>query len=324
MKNRVAKKIVSILTATTMLLFALPVFAATNTQLAQSEGLETLRKEVIDTTAALEVASTTEQSEIKTRQEALAKIFTFSSEETKEILEKDRLHELAKEKTETGFIAKELITSLEDHELYIEERLTALENPEMTLDEVKAMAGDFKAWREKNYDPVVKSTLDLLLVDKGMRALETTKARFEKIRSDVLKLEALKQAEQGLFAESIMAIEKELATVAQLQTVAENTLEKSPVVIALHTPEVTTGVVVANETEKPSEEESITMTMTMAVAPSPLLSEEATTTPEVSLPEEETLPEIQEVVGEAVGLIKDSIYQEFFKMSKLAQSLLSK
>lgn len=287
---------------------AFPAAAATPAHLAQSEELETLRQEVIETTAALETASSTEelQKEIQTRKEALLKIFTFSIEETKELLAKDRVKELVKEKTELGKLTQELVSLLKEYQTYIEDQVKTLENPELTLEEVKTIAADFKVWREESYNPAVKSTLDLLLVDKGFRALEVTKARFVKIQSDVLKLEALKQTEAGLFNDSIKAVEDALDKVEELQGVAKTTLDQEPIVLVLKTPE-------------PEEETPVIAAIDEDIATSSAVAMEMSIMATGLAP---TGPEISEVIQEAVNLIKDTIYQEFFEMSKLARALL--
>jgi len=312
-------------------ILGLPAYAGSENHLAQSEELEILRAEAIEKTSA--VSGTQNSSEeIVSRKEALQKIFTFSSEEIRELLIKDRLLEIAKGTDNYADYAKILIKNLTGYQEYIGNLTKNLENEKLTLEEVKKIAADFKEWRMADYDRDIRSTIDLLLFDRGQRALQITKNRFEKIHTDVLKLEVLAQAEKGLFTEAIAKVEASLEKVTALQEAARTQFEKqipktaeeksTEEVESVQDIEEESALVEKDALEKPAAMASLkiteetTETMEGTEAPALIAPIEADV---IEIIKE---PTVSELVQDAITVIKEEIYQDFFAMSKLARALL--
>lgn len=156
---------------------------------AQSEELQSALEDVAESVGAIEEEISPEE-EIKTKQEALVSVFDFSLTEISELLSKDRLGIVKKSNDEDlAQIAELLEEALASYKDKIKDLKNFILDEDITLDEIKDVAGDFKEWRENVYDPEIKATGNLILVQKGTLILETANSRLEKISKDVVRLE---------------------------------------------------------------------------------------------------------------------------------------
>lgn len=127
--------------------------------------------------------------EISFRKETLIKIIEFSLMEINDL--KEKLENLNLENEEQINIKNSLISALDENKNYLEQFNEKLLG-DISLDEVKNAAQEFKNWREKYYNIIIKKALVFILVLQQKTAIQTADSRLEKIISDIKKLENAK------------------------------------------------------------------------------------------------------------------------------------
>ncbi|MBU4348359.1 hypothetical protein KJ671_02600 [Patescibacteria group bacterium] len=208
-----------------------------------------------------------EKREILVRQEILNKIVDLSLLELENL--ENRINSLNLELENQAIIAEKFLEILENNKKYSKNLKEDNEKKDITLDEVKNLAQEYKDWRENNYSKYVKKIFTFILVFQEKRVLEIANTRLDKIMSDLERLEkanVLKKEDTWKFinasidnlanaqisnskAETIIIklIEKEIINVASSTLLIINanttkTLEK-PLVSATTTTMATTTVI---------------------------------------------------------------------------------
>lgn len=168
------------------LLFGGPVFA-------QTEELKAATQGVVESGDRLEDIKTNEEltdeervaKEAEERRTALEKIFELSQLEVKTLLLKvNAVDELSVEYIELQIrLLKQLnlmATLLKDFQNRLEEAAS--------LDAVKDLAIEFKAWREEAYNVTVQVSLEFISVFQAQTLLRIAENRFDKIANDLRRL----------------------------------------------------------------------------------------------------------------------------------------
>ena len=156
---------------------------------AQSDELKSALKDVtesVDQLAEVKASTTPVQDDEKKRvanQEALLKIFDFTTTEAKELKKK---FNSAKAGADEKF-AVAISGAVKVLDGYMQEITIWRKSVSNSTsgEAVVAAATDFKVWREKTYDTFTKKTLDAILVVQSATVLKTAQTRLEGINADI-------------------------------------------------------------------------------------------------------------------------------------------
>jgi len=222
-----------------------PIFAA-------QENLQAPNKDVankVDELVELKDDSTLsdqdkEIKEIRIRKEALGKIAGLSLLEIKNL--EGRINSLNFESGAQTEIKEMFLKILDNNTKYSKDLKIKTENDELTLEEVKNLAQEYKDWRDGNYNKYVKKLTVFILTFQEKNVLETANIRLEKIMVDLGKLESanlVKKEDTWKYIDSAM---KSLTNAQIFNSNAEkiiiDIIEKDIINIATSTPKIITEV----------------------------------------------------------------------------------
>lgn len=170
-------------------------------------------------------------------------------------------------------------------------------NPDMTTDEIKALADQFKAWRESTYIPLSDEVTDFLLIQQEDKALATTDARWQKVSDDISKLD------DAYGAQKVQPLTDLLAGAASSTAAANNlnaeafSLFGTTYIDPLFS--TSTPVTATSTAESADATSTAAATSTDAIAPA---------------------PSIRDLVKQSLAKVKET-YQTFIDMSALVKKL---
>lgn len=174
--------------AAALLAGSAPLSHADQASTTQQNALETLKESVNTLVGVKDESGTTD---VAFRIEAFKKVIDFSVTEAQSL--KLKLLAATDSETSTSTLAWKdaAIARINDALGFYGTESTYLgDHAVMTLDEVKALADQFKAWRDTTYIPLSNEVTDFLLVRQEDKALGITEARAQKIRNDLTRLQA--------------------------------------------------------------------------------------------------------------------------------------
>lgn len=255
-----------------------------------------------------------EIKEIRIRKEALGKITDLSLLEIKNL--EDKINSLSFESDAQNKIKEAFLEILNKNKVYSEDLKLKAENEELTLEEVKDLAQEFKDWREENYNKHIKKLTVFILTFQEKNVLKTANIRLEKIIVDIKKLESakiIKKEDTWKYIESAM---KSLANAQILNSDAEETIiatiEKTIINIATSTPEIAMeiGTTTPEKIETKKAEQIEGPALSLAI-------QAATSTPKIITEEESA----QTLIEESLKEIK-SAYTNFISISNKVKAKL--
>mgnify|MGYP001564361056 CR=1 FL=1 len=127
--------------------------------------------------------------DIESRKQILINVLEFSKNEVSSL--KDGLLNLKLDNDTWQQIRDEFLNKLSSFSDYYqgaEDKINSTSSP-LTIDDVKSLASALKDWRENTYSPELDKIINMLLIFGTDNLLKTTQSRFDKISSDVKKLD---------------------------------------------------------------------------------------------------------------------------------------
>jgi len=243
-----------------------------------------------------------EEKEIQVRKEALEKIIDLSLIETKNLANKINALELSSE--DQIAIKVKLISILDANESYSKELKTKTEKEDISLEEIKNLAQEYKDWRDENYNKYVKKITVFILTFQEKQVLKTADIRLEKIMSDLKKLEDLKVLKKEDTLKFITDSTKNLANAQVLNKNAES------LIIEIIKKDLLETATTSPETLSASTTPEIASISLMA-APAPSQEQEIATTTAKIITEEENA---QSLIEQSLQEIKNA-YTNFISIS---------
>jgi hypothetical protein len=154
-----------------------------NTTLAQSSAVKAAL-------GSVQSKSSAPIETIESTRETLISILDLTTAEIKDVTSEDKLGlVVAGEDALLASAARVVSQQLTMYAGYIEILRGRILQEEQTLITLRSIATDFKIWRERVYEPAVRQAFSALLVLQGNEVLLTTQRRYEKVASDVKKLQ---------------------------------------------------------------------------------------------------------------------------------------
>lgn len=278
-------------------IIAVPAAPAFAQALAQSTELENAKQAVVTKVAELQEAKGGD-AELDKRLEALTSVVAFSIVETEDLIKKlEAFTSLSVEATELQNI---LLDELADLLLYQKDFFASLEDADLTLDDVKALAAQYKEWRDNAYTPHAQKAVEFVLVFQGAAIVKIGESRFKKIADDLRRLKSSKLInvdelrplleEAGQFLKNAIALQQEAADALLPDPI--------PLTLALNEEEIIEETGIAEEVS------------------------EAAPADEVSAPVEEIIT-IKGLITESVDNVK-AAYGKFLAMSELVREMLNR
>lgn len=324
--KKLLKKILKIIIIVIIILVTLslglsPIFAQENLQVPNKEV-----SNKVDELVGLKDDDTLsdkekEIKEIQIRKEALSKITNLALLEIKNL--EDKINSLDFESDTQSRIKEAFLGILEKNKKYSADLKIKTEKNELTLEEVKNLAQEYKDWREQNYNIYIKKLTVFILTFQEKNVLKTANTRLEKIMADIKKLEnakILKKEDTWKFIDSAM---KSLTNAQILNSNAEKTImdliEKDIINIASSTPKMI--IETATTTPEKIIESIITDTKESTASSTPSL---ATSTPTdlIKSPQEIALEDkAQTLIEKSLQEIKDA-YGSFISISNKVKAKL--
>ncbi|MDO8443220.1 MAG: hypothetical protein Q7S81_03140 [bacterium] len=292
-----------------------PIFAQENLQVPNKEV-----SNKVDELVELKDDSTIsdqdkEIKEIQIRKEALGKITNLSLVEIKNL--ESRINSFNFKSDAQTQIKERFLEILDNNKKYSEDLKVKTESDELTLEEVKNLAQEYKDWRDENYNKYVKKLTVFILTFQEKNVLETANTRLEKIMLDLKKLESAKLIKKEDTWKYIDSAMKSLTNAQIFNSNAEKiiigAIEKDIINIATSTPEIITGIA----TTTPEKiEELIAKPIEESLASS--TAKLATTTPIKIITEEDAA---QTLIEKSLQEIKNA-YNSFISISNKVKAKL--
>lgn len=278
---------------------------------ASAETLESTLEGVKDQVEDLVIAKDEESvSELGRRIETFKKVFEFSIFEAKDL--KIKLLGLDDLSEEESVWRESMVKKLNNFLTYYEEQKVGIEDTtEINLEEIKALASDFKKWRDETYIPVAERVNEFLLIHQEEKAIGVALRRWTRINEDIKKLEKAKIKGVGELRELLDNAGSLISEGESLNEEAGAIFQKNYILTSTSTATSTAsstipeGSLVINATTSSSQLESATST-----------EESATSTLPISH------PSIKGLVEDSLMKIKGA-YQVFIEMSNLVRELLN-
>ena len=251
-------------------------------------------------------------SELALRIETFKKIIEFSVSETKDL--KIKLLGLEDLNEEESAWRKTMIEELNNALTYYEsEKSTVEDAAEISLDEIKTLATDFKNWRDTTYLPVAEKVNELLLIRQEENAIEIAERRWQKIDEDIKKLEKAKIKGVGELRELLKNADGLIGEGRELNRKAGNAFWKDYILVTATT---TTSAPASTTITFLPERLNATTTTASSTESATSTDESASSTLSIQP------PSIKGLVGDSLVRIKDA-YQIFIEMSNLVRKLLN-
>jgi hypothetical protein len=235
------------------------------------------------------------------RVETFRKVLDLSTAEVKDFefklltVDKDEAFEPWKE---------EAMKSLTGAKVFIDSQKELLTDPKsLDFSEVKAIAENFKAWREKEYLPLVSQAQNFLLVKQEAKAVGTAQARLGKITTDLKNIKQSKVTNSSEIKKLLDGSKNLIEEAADLNREAADRF-------------IETNVKTAKNASS-TEEETATSTLPAKT----LATSTATSSPADVSAEAAPIVSIKDLVGSSLGKIKEA-YQGFVDISNLVRKLL--
>lgn len=272
---------------------SMPAFAQTFTRnsfseggLAQSTQLQEAKTSVVEKVADLQSAKGAEDEGQK-RLDALKSVVDFSILETKGLLEK--LMNIKNLSEEEAALHAALQKDLTAFLAFQEEFSVSLTATGLTLDDVKALAAQYKTWRDETYNARLQEVIHFILTFQIRDIIEIGALRFKKLAESLRRLESSK-----------------LIDVKKLEPLLENAGDSLRSAAGLHAQALEQLFApYATATPAIGEEEAATSTLTSEV------------------PDEEPLPEIPALIEGAITHVKEA-YEQFLLMSAMVKEMLTR
>lgn len=164
-----------------VLMGASPVFA-----FAQTEQIQSASEKVSESVEKL-LKFGDPGTDLELRRQALIEILNLSKSEIEEVSKKIRKAPPSIE-TPLSQMQAFLLEKLRLNSLEIGSFLQKTEAAQSS-DEVKEIAASFASWRKKEYDPIIKNTLDLSVIFRAREVLNLVGSRLRAVTLDVQKIE---------------------------------------------------------------------------------------------------------------------------------------
>ena len=265
------------------------------------------------------------KQELNQRLDIFKKVIGLSIKETEDT--KNQLKKLANLDEKNSVLRDQFEAALKGFLKFYDEQNKILEkSEEIDLVKIKEIAQSFKDWREKTYLPEFTIITDFLLINQQKTTLEMTQNRFNKISSDVLKLEKINFKGTNELKKSLRLAADYIQEAKDFRQEAE---DKFLILEEIHNASSTTATstdIGASVSEDATSTEStsvlnaaIAITVESASSTITASSTIATSTPSISI--EDQFLSIKGLVGNSLNKIKET-YQIFIEMSNFVKKLL--
>lgn len=247
----------------------------------------------------IEAKDQNEANELTLRIETFKKVIDFSIAEAKDL--KIKLLAMDEElPTSTVFWRESAINRLNDAINYYDDEKENIEKMEdISVEDIKSIAGQFKKWREETYIPLQNEINDFFFIEQEQNAIETANNRLKKVGDDITKLKKAKIKNISKLEEMFKKAEKTLKESAEFHNKAEKMFGNQYIYPILYTNQNAT---------------SSTSTVVEKITQS------ATSTPATSTSQYST-SSIKDFGKQSFEKIKDA-YKIFIEMSNLVRKLL--
>lgn len=183
-------------TKKTILIFAIITILLSGTTVsAQGENpAEKVIQGVKDTVGALiDAKDKNDPKEPEIKIETYKKVLDLALADAKDMKLKLLSYDISE--NPTGTIAlwqKDRLSDINNAIKRYEKEQTAVNDENISGDDVKALAENLKKWREETYTPLADEIQAFILINQQQKSLDTAKSRLEKVRGDVAKLKKAK------------------------------------------------------------------------------------------------------------------------------------
>lgn len=233
--------------------------------------------------------------DVNLRVETFRRVLDLSSAEAKDF--EFKLLTAAKEDALEAW-KKEIMDGLTEALVYFnsQKQVVSDENEkDISLEQIKKIAQDFKSWREENYLPLSEQIQNFLLIKQEAKSVQTAQSRLQKITSD---LKSIKRAISSS-ADKINSLLSDSAK--SLEEADDLNKQASELFIELYASTSTMATSTLIEATS-TETTSLAASSTEAAAPTPTVS-------------------IKNLVRSSLSKIKEA-YQGFIDISNLVRKLL--
>ncbi len=189
-----------------------------------------------------------------------------------------------------------------------------------SIEKIKTIAEEFKAWREEHYLLITNQVNDFLLIGQEGKAIATAQKRAKKINEDVQKLSGIKKNADlvGLFKKA----EEAIIEAVNLNRGAADSFREKYVAQYEEKPEAVPQINAQEEaTSSPSSTTSHKLE-SGGLGQSESTSSATSTVPNTSAGEAVLHPSIRDLVKSSLMKVKET-YQAFIEMGNFVRKLLS-
>ena len=279
-------------------------FALAEIRIAQSDAVKKAAEEVQESVDDLVTARDEDISDdLALRIDAFRKVLELSLSEAQDLKVKILLVE--DEEEDIMFWKDSVLEGLDQALEYFEAQKEVGFSEIDDVDAIKALAEEFKEWREENYMSLVAQINNFSIIRKGQKIIEIAESRASKIHKDLLKLERIGVEGSASLRELLEEAEGFIRKGVAGNGLAEELFLKQYVSQLLTS---TSKEAVSTSTESLSTSTLSSSTSTKAISTSSLLSDsllpQTTSSEEVSIESTSSIPSDEEGTATSTVLQK--------------------
>ncbi|MFA4999228.1 MAG: hypothetical protein WC519_00635 [Parcubacteria group bacterium] len=235
-----------------IMILAIPSVSYASDLSSATENLNTSTNQLIEAKDGADINVLSAEEELSYRRKVVSDALTLSYKEIESAREKLDATSLD-EKSDSGKIRSAILLWLEEEEKYFKGAEDELTSESLDLEGIKDLARDIKAHRDDNYNKKLADALDFIFALEASRLTDTATDRWNKIDTDLKKLEKAGLIKKDLFSADMTEAKK---MIDGARALIEKALSSS-VKIYLPAPEEENQEVTENNNEIVIEEEEI-------------------------------------------------------------------
>jgi len=191
--------------------FAIPSSAGWRTYASElssaTQSLSASTNQLIEAKDSAAAGVLSEEEDIAYRKEVVSDALSLSFKEIESAREKLNSYEF-EEESDFGKIKKSVLEWLDEQEEWFRDAESKISAEKLSLEEVKDIAKEIKARRDESYNAELANALNFILAIETQKLTNTAGDRWNKISSDLGKIEKAGLIKEGLFSAKMAEAKK--------------------------------------------------------------------------------------------------------------------
>ena len=187
--------------------FAVPSVSSASELSSATQSLSASTNQLIEAKDSAAAGVLSEEEDIAYRKEVVSDALSLSFKEIESAREKLNSYEF-EEESDFGKIKKSVLEWLDEQEKWFRDAESKISAEKLGLEEVKDIAKEIKARRDESYNAGLANALNFILAIETQKLTNTAGDRWNKISSDLGKIEKAGLIKEGLFSAKMTEAKK--------------------------------------------------------------------------------------------------------------------